>query len=383
VTGFFWASAAYTLVAGAKSYELSNHLGNVMAVISDRGELQSATDYFPFGMAMPGRNTPEKHRYGFNGKETDPETGLNDFGARLYDSRLGRWLAVDPLTAKFSAWSPYVSMDNNPLFYTDPTGTEVKKPETTKGGGENGRDLVTIKVVGKIINYSGKNINMENARDAIVKQAEASFQGKDIPNHNCDVKFIFELTVANTLEEVAENDHLIILGNGVDNNTPGGTQQFGGLLSVVDAKYFEGTAVSADGTRTAAHEIGHLLNLEHESVTLCPEYKLDWQTRKNLMAQGGALTHGNEICTQQLASIMDNLKGGHLNKGSNWDSRDGLPLLGITGKKFRIINTPGRGLKPETINQRTLLQLQKLKEQQEFDQRKKGVRTTPFGVPQV
>jgi hypothetical protein len=45
-----------------------------MAVISDRGELQSAQDFYPFGMAMPGRSTDAKHRYGFNGKETDPET---------------------------------------------------------------------------------------------------------------------------------------------------------------------------------------------------------------------------------------------------------------------------------------------------------------------
>jgi RHS repeat-associated protein len=125
MTGFFWASAAYTLVAGAKSYELSNHLGNVMAVISDRGELQSAQDFFPFGMAMPGRSTDAKHRYGFNGKETDPETGLNDFGARLYDSRLGRWLAVDPLFKKYAAFSPYVGIGNNPLIFVDIDGRDI------------------------------------------------------------------------------------------------------------------------------------------------------------------------------------------------------------------------------------------------------------------
>ncbi len=56
MTGFFWQSASYTLVAGAKSYELSNHLGNVLAVISDRGELQSAQDFYPFGMAMDTRS---------------------------------------------------------------------------------------------------------------------------------------------------------------------------------------------------------------------------------------------------------------------------------------------------------------------------------------
>jgi RHS repeat-associated protein len=121
VTGFFWASAAYTLVAGAKSYELSNHLGNVMAVISDRGELQSAQDFFPFGMAMPGRSNGS-YRYTFNGKETDPETGLNDFGARLYDSRLGRWLAIDPLAKKMPEQSPYLYCLNTPLLLMDPDG---------------------------------------------------------------------------------------------------------------------------------------------------------------------------------------------------------------------------------------------------------------------
>jgi hypothetical protein len=42
------------------------------------------------------------------------------------DSRIGRWLAMDPLTAKFPAWSPYVSMNNNPIRLIDPNGKEVK-----------------------------------------------------------------------------------------------------------------------------------------------------------------------------------------------------------------------------------------------------------------
>ena len=51
------------------------------------------------------------YRYSFNGKESDNEwssvTGSSlDFGARIYDSRLGRWLACDPLAIKYSFLSP-------------------------------------------------------------------------------------------------------------------------------------------------------------------------------------------------------------------------------------------------------------------------------------
>jgi RHS repeat-associated protein len=33
--------------------------------------------------------------YKFNGKERDPETGFDDFGARFYASAWGRWLTPD------------------------------------------------------------------------------------------------------------------------------------------------------------------------------------------------------------------------------------------------------------------------------------------------
>jgi RHS repeat-associated protein len=45
------------------------------------------------------------YRFTFNGMEKDDEVkGVGnslDFGARIYDSRLGRWLSVDPLSYKF------------------------------------------------------------------------------------------------------------------------------------------------------------------------------------------------------------------------------------------------------------------------------------------
>jgi RHS repeat-associated protein len=59
------------------------------------------------------------YRFGFNGKEKDNEikgTGNSlDFGARIYDSRLGRWLSLDPLQAKYPSLSPYNYVGNSPL----------------------------------------------------------------------------------------------------------------------------------------------------------------------------------------------------------------------------------------------------------------------------
>lgn len=98
-------------------YELADHLGNVRATIKkeDDGSLGliSQADYYPFGMLMPGRITgANEYRYGYQGQfaEKDEETGYNQFEARLYDSRLGRWLTTDP-AGQF--YSPYLGMGNN------------------------------------------------------------------------------------------------------------------------------------------------------------------------------------------------------------------------------------------------------------------------------
>ncbi|MDY8138994.1 RHS repeat-associated core domain-containing protein, partial [Aquimarina sp. 2201CG5-10] len=84
-------------------------------------------DYYPFGMLLPNRhgNTSD-YRYGFNGKELDNEVkgegNSYDFGARMYDPRVGRWLSVDPLRKRAPGITPYRFGFNNPLRYQDPDG---------------------------------------------------------------------------------------------------------------------------------------------------------------------------------------------------------------------------------------------------------------------
>ncbi|HEY0771810.1 MAG TPA: RHS repeat-associated core domain-containing protein, partial [Sphingobacteriaceae bacterium] len=125
---------------GKKGYELNNHLGNVMAVISDtrtlvngtyEADVMSAQDYYSFGSLQPGRHWSlgDGYRYGFNGKENDNEVkgiagSQQDYGMRIYDPRLGRFLSLDPLASVYPAWTPYSFAMNRPIDGIDLDGAE-------------------------------------------------------------------------------------------------------------------------------------------------------------------------------------------------------------------------------------------------------------------
>ncbi len=142
--------------AGRKFFELTNHLGNVIETITDRrlqvakdtsiayytADVATAQDYYPFGMLMPGRQytvSGNNYRYGFNGKENDNEVkqdanGNNiigsqqDYGMRIYDPRLAKFLSVDPLAESYPYYSPYLVSGNNPIKFVDLNGLEEHNP---------------------------------------------------------------------------------------------------------------------------------------------------------------------------------------------------------------------------------------------------------------
>ena len=90
--------------------------------------LKKYVNYYCFGSPMPGRtyNSSNGYRYGFNGKEKDNEFSVDggdyDFGERIYDSRIGRWLSVDPLANQAPAWTPYRAFFDNPNYFVDLDG---------------------------------------------------------------------------------------------------------------------------------------------------------------------------------------------------------------------------------------------------------------------
>ena len=81
-------------------------------------------------MSMPGRSysAQSSYRYGFNGKENDNEVkgegNEQDYGMRVYDTRLGRFLSLDPLQEHYPELTPYQFSSNSPIANVDLDGKE-------------------------------------------------------------------------------------------------------------------------------------------------------------------------------------------------------------------------------------------------------------------
>jgi RHS repeat-associated protein len=84
-------------------------------------------------MIQPGRkfSAVGAYRYGFNGKENDNEVSgegnVYDYGFRVYNPRIGRFLSVDPLFQSYPWYTPYQFAGNMPIWAIDLDGLEEKK----------------------------------------------------------------------------------------------------------------------------------------------------------------------------------------------------------------------------------------------------------------
>ena len=125
---------------GHKHYEISNHLGNVLSVITDQklpvvdatvvvsytAVVVTATDYSPFGVGLYGRSWSGEYRYGFQGQEEDEElwSGSVSYKYRVEDARLGRFFSVDPLMKSFPWNSCYSFSENSVIAFFELEGLE-------------------------------------------------------------------------------------------------------------------------------------------------------------------------------------------------------------------------------------------------------------------
>ena len=143
--------------------------------MTSKKSLNNDYRYLLFGMQIPGRTFTgsNKYRFGFNGYEKESDWngidgGMVDFGARIHDPRLGRFLSIDPEYKKFTSWSPYVFAANNPIAFIDEFG-------------EGPREKIVLDYVNRLL----ANYNKVTARHHVEEKMNevAAFIGNK-PNNN-------------------------------------------------------------------------------------------------------------------------------------------------------------------------------------------------------
>ena len=183
----------FTNLVGDKRYELNNHLGNVLSIITDRKladndsesffkpDVISYNDYYPFGMLVPQRNysSPE-YRYGFQGQEKDDEIKGNgnsiNYKFRMHDPRVGRFFSVDPLARDYPWNSSYAFSENRVIDGVELEGLEFenikskfKKPEKLK---VQSPDYGYIQLQSYKVTVEKSNLSIDNLKEILLTKPQ-------------------------------------------------------------------------------------------------------------------------------------------------------------------------------------------------------------------
>ena len=115
-----------TLSDSKYHYYLKDHQGNNRVVISQSGTVEETSHYYPFGGVFASAGNVQPYKY--NGKELDTKKGLNwyDYGARHYDTALGRFTTNDRFAEKYYSMSPYQYGANSPVVNIDVNGDSIR-----------------------------------------------------------------------------------------------------------------------------------------------------------------------------------------------------------------------------------------------------------------
>ncbi len=273
-----YTQTTWTHTVGKRTYELANHLGNVLSVISDKpiphdngsgtvdyylADIRQSTDYSPFGVTLSGRNLSkagaDDFRYGYNNMEADDEIkgsgNSYDFGARMLDPRIGRWLTIDSEFKKYAGINPYHFVFDSPMIFKDPDGKDAVI--TVDPTNHTVTLSATVYLYG---NASEKSASLYNKAFADLNTTRKVKDAND-PNITWTVKidfnYIYDETIATALDK------------GESVSIPEGANK----MNVTNATYTIGEAVqghnsaSSDAsTHSVIHETGHMAGFDDRYI---------------------------------------------------------------------------------------------------------------------
>jgi RHS repeat-associated protein len=190
---FFGGKRIAMLPAGGNpEYYAEDFLGSSRVMTQDNGTVCYDADFDSYGGEHAyTNNCPSSNRYKFEGKERDTETNNDDFGARYYTSRFGRWLSADwsnsPVPVPYAnltnpqTLNLYAMVSDDPESFADLDGHESLESQrqaavrqawrqeqqlvATKGEGTvdwTPAQKAELLQTGKVSGYEGHHINSVN-----------------------------------------------------------------------------------------------------------------------------------------------------------------------------------------------------------------------------
>ncbi|MEI7687860.1 MAG: RHS repeat-associated core domain-containing protein, partial [Planctomycetota bacterium] len=117
-----------------QSWNLTDNLGSLRAVVDSIGTVVDALDYDAFGNITAETDPTYRGRYAWTGREIEAEVHLQFNRARYYDPSIGRWISRDPMGFDAGDSNLYRYVRNSPTNFNDPSGYQAVVQSTYEEG---------------------------------------------------------------------------------------------------------------------------------------------------------------------------------------------------------------------------------------------------------